>query len=347
MKVLVVSHFHELEYGAWFHTPMRRLMNGLIRNGHAVYGFSDRDEARRSNIFKTRTLGVKPTNKRVLQAADNFRPDLILFGHADIITDATLDEFRQLLPQVRLAYVNVDPIFDSGNASHIHRFARFVDSIFITTADPKIERFCTKSCRVSFIPNPVDSSMDTGRSFELDDPQYSVFFGFSPIHKDATQDRRVLFVNELKAKMPDLRMKTPGFQGEPKVFDWRFFDMLSNSAMGLSLSKADDVYLYSSDRLAQYMGNGLLTVISDATGYQDIFSADEACFYKDLDDCVEKIRYFDSHTEERQAIARNGWEKSRKELNTEKICRYIEEVIFERALSSDYVWPLRSYRAEA
>ncbi len=59
--------------------------------------------------------------------------------------------------------------------------------------------------------------------------------------------------------------------------------------MGLNLSRGDPIKYYSSDRIAQIVGNGLLNLIDERTLYRDFFSDKEMIFYKDVDDLSSKI----------------------------------------------------------
>ena len=48
--------------------------------------------------------------------------------------------------------------------------------------------------------------------------------------------------------------------------------------MGLNLSRGEPIKYYSSDRITQTIGNGLVTLIDEKTGYQDFFSENEMVF---------------------------------------------------------------------
>ena len=50
-----------------------------------------------------------------------------------------------------------------------------------------------------------------------------------------------------------------------------FLNKVSNSYMGLNLSRGKPIKYYSSDRLAQLMGNGLLTFIDKKTSLKIFF----------------------------------------------------------------------------
>ena len=58
--------------------------------------------------------------------------------------------------------------------------------------------------------------------------------------------------------------------------------------MGLNLSRGRPIKYYSSDRIVQLIGNGLLTFIDDKTFLNDFFKK-ELVFYNNIDDLSEKI----------------------------------------------------------
>ena len=49
----------------------------------------------------------------------------------------------------------------------------------------------------------------------------------------------------------------------------QYFKTISNSKMGLNLSRGSPIKYYSSDRITQITGNGLVTLIDKKTGYRD------------------------------------------------------------------------------
>ena len=76
--------------------------------------------------------------------------------------------------------------------------------------------------------------------------------------------------------------------------------------MGLNLSRGKPVKYYSSDRIAQLMGNGLLTFIDEKTFYSDFFNKDEIITYKNTNDLIEKTLKYKKDDALRKKIARKG-----------------------------------------
>ena len=109
--------------------------------------------------------------------------------------------------------------------------------------------------------------------------------------------------------------------------------------MGLNLSHTNDVYLYSSDRLAHFMGNGLLTFVDKRTGYADLFNEMEMVFYEEPAELYEKIAFYQKHDTTRQQISQAGYEKYTALFNEKRIGQYISDVLFDTFTPADYPFP--------
>ena len=75
--------------------------------------------------------------------------------------------------------------------------------------------------------------------------------------------------------------------GRQPIWGNDFLNQISNSKMSLNLSRVNLL----SDRIAQLMGNGLLTFIDKRTQFSD-FSNKEMVFYKNVDELSEKLKIF-------------------------------------------------------
>ena len=110
--------------------------------------------------------------------------------------------------------------------------------------------------------------------------------------------------------------------------------------MGLNLSRRNDIYLATSDRLMHYLGNGVMVLTDRATGFDDLFTDDEMIFYTDLDDLVSKARHYASDNQARRKIAESGWTKAHDSFNEQLVAKYLMEATFEHAFSENYLWPV-------
>ena len=62
--------------------------------------------------------------------------------------------------------------------------------------------------------------------------------------------------------------------------------------MGLNLSRGKPIKYYSSDRIVQLVGNGLLTFIDENTLLNDFFTNKEIIFYKNILDLSYKLNKY-------------------------------------------------------
>lgn len=336
MRILYVGNFNEKHDGARFYDSNRKMANGFIRNGHQVYQFSDRDIARASTWFQSRKFGVLPANLRLIETARNFWPDLIVIGHADPIFGRTLKKIRKIVPHVKIAVYNFDALWHQDNVNRIIAHADLADAVFITTAGPQLDQFTRPQNCVSFFPNSVDISIDTVRAFENKDPEFKLFYGMGNAQLETERYR---FASGILDHFSGEKIEILGLRGKPPFSGITYQRHLSQARMGLNLSQGEGDPLYSSDRMAQYTGNGLMTLIHRRTGYDQIFKEDELVFYNDFDELLKKIGYYITHDDEAREIAENGWRRSHEIFNERLVTKYIVEVTFREALSEDYQWP--------
>ena len=65
----------------------------MIRLGHSILEFSDRDIQKYYKSYKD-INGSKTLNDKLKKTCYNFKPDVIVLGHADLITSDTLGELK-------------------------------------------------------------------------------------------------------------------------------------------------------------------------------------------------------------------------------------------------------------
>jgi len=117
-----------------------------------------------------------------------------------------------------------------------------------------------------------------------------------------------------------------------------FIDVISNSKMGLNLSRGEPLKYYSSDRIAQLFGNGLLTFLDEKTQLSDLFEKSEAIFYSSINDLAEKIFKYKRDNLKRREVARNGKIKYMKYFNSDIVSQYIIDKTFDLKSKNNYIW---------
>lgn len=353
MRILHVSH-QQLKYlGARNYFFPVRINNGFIRNNHEVFWFSDRDVARCSNIFGTRKMGVRACNRKLLEVCRNFQPDVIALSSADIVHPDTLAEARKLLPNVAIFQYFIDALFIEHNVQHARAKAEVVDWTFATTAGPILSRLAGSSSRVAFIPNPVDPSIDIHRCHERADQPHDVFFA-GHAHKSLDpDDLRGRAYSLIRERLPEARCAFYGQDHGNSLYGADFMRALGEAKIGLNFSQRDsrarpgqggELYLYSSDRIGSYMGNGLLTFTTRPFHLSELYGSDAIVEVEGPEDFIDKLRFYLDNDRERQRTAATAYTLAQGEFNERLVSQYMIESTLGEKYSHDYVWPTDSYR---
>ena len=332
LKILHVTNFNERHNGRLFYNTGKRINNGLIRLGHSVLEFSDRDI-----VSYYRSLndldGSKKLNKKLLEIISNYIPDLIILGHADLIKIETLEYIKKIYPNIKFAQWFLDRM----DTLWIANKKRFLDKISIMdanfcTTDPKSLNF-KNNYPIYFIPNPVDESFEKLHNYKKKFFNNDVFFAMSHgVHRGVLKsgkfDNREHFINKLLKKTPDVRFDLYGMNNKQPIWADNFIRVISESKIGLNLSQGKAAKYYSSDRFAQLIGNGLLVMIDENTKFGDFFNKDEIVLYKNIDDLAEKTSKFSNDDRLRKKIAKKGHDKYFKYFNSTIIAEFIIQKIF-------------------
>lgn len=340
MRILYVGNSGGLKNAALFYLFPPRLLNGLTREGHNVHVFNDRDVARNSNIFHSSRLGKKKTNQALLQTCRDFRPHLVILAHCETITNDTLDEIRIICQDVRIIHRNVDPLSSNFNVDRIKNRVDHVDGIFITTAGAALRQFTSPKTFAAYLPNPVDPSIDTGRAFAATDYDADLFFAAGAMREN---DHRKILIADLLQRTQNVKTEIIGAGlNDKSIFGLPYMDKLARVKMGLVINKTEDFYLYASDRMSQYMGNGIMAFVNAAPHYTDIFSDNELVTYDTVEDLADKVNYYATHESERRLIAEKGYTRIHTMFNNQRIARYIIDTTFDKP-PAQYPWPSRKY----
>ena len=327
LKIIHITNFNERHNGRLFYNTGRRINNGLVRLGHSVLEFSDRDII--SNHRKLNDLnGAKYLNKKLLTVIGNYVPDLIILGHADLIDIKTLKLIKQYYPQIKISQWFLDKM-DTNWISNKKRFLNkidIMDASFCTT-DPSVLKI-SKIKPLYYIPNPVDESFEVLNNYKYKNLKNDVFFAMSHgVHRGVLKkekfDERENFLKELTNRLPNIKFDLYGIDNREPIWADNFIKSLSQSKIALNLSQGRTSKYYTSDRFAQLIGNGLLIMIDEKTRFSDFFNKDEIVTYSDINDLSKKIKKYIMNDSLRQKIAKKGRNKYFKFFNSTVVAEYI------------------------
>ncbi|WP_374664685.1 glycosyltransferase [Acinetobacter sp.] len=333
MKILHIANFGFNKQGAHFYCTDRKISAGLTENGHFVYDFSFRDMARMGTIFKTKKLGANWANKEVLKVVDNLEPDLVLVGHSDLMSPNVLKEIKQRYPQTKIAFWYVDWLCEEPKSSFIYDFLPYADAIFCTTGGELLKQYKTDNKKVAYIPNMVNSAVESLRQFEKDNYANELVF-LGTIEKNSLREKFIFDT----AQNLGIKMKCFGTFENNSVYGSEYIKVLSQSRMGLNYSRRNDIELYSSDRIAQLTGNGLLTFCPNIPNFNLLYTDDELVYFENAQDLLEKFKVYSEDINLSRSVAKKGWEKTHRAYNCKRVTKFMLETIYGDTCSEKYEW---------
>ena len=342
-KILHITNFNQRFNGRLHYNTGGRINNGFIRLGHNVLTISDRDIINKSKNLRDLS-GKKTLQNSILEAFQNFNPDCIVLGHADSVSNETLDNLKTLNKNLKISQWFLDPLGINGpdyekNLSRISEKKKYLDATFLTT-DPKSLNLNIENSH--FIPNPCDQSFETLKNYE-NNCVNDVFFAMSHgvhrggLKKGKSDDREVL-INKLIKKNKEINFDIYGMNNVQPIWGNSFIKKVSLSSMGLNLSRGKPIKYYSSDRLAQLMGNGLLTFVHEKTYFDDFISNDKIIYYQSLDDLGDKLNKYKKDHKARKLIAKNGKDFYMRELNSTLVSEFILSKTMNFKTNKKFVW---------
>ena len=341
LKIIHVTNFNYRFDGRLQYNTGRRINNGFIRLGHNVLTISDRDIINNNKKFND-INGKKTLQNKIINSYWNFKPDIIVLGHADNVSLETLDFLKT--KNVKITQWFLDPVSKKGpdfynNKKRVLEKKNFLDSTFITT-HPKALEFLIPNAY--FIPNPSDPAFETLEIYKKN-CKYDLFFAMSHgVHrgylKEGKSDNREIFLNQLIRKNNEIKFDIYGMNYNQPIWGQEFLNRISNSSMGLNLSRGAPIKYYSSDRIVQLIGNGLLTFIDKKTHLEDFLSKNEVVYYTNIDDLSDKLNKFKKDYKERIRIAKNGKKFYLKNLNSKIVAKYIINKTFQISDKKKYIW---------
>ena len=315
----------------------KKFTNGFIRNNYDVLEISDRDFIKQNRGFSINNTYDKFQNY-LIETFKNYNPNLIIFGHSNNVSLDTFDKFKNLNKNLVISHWNEDPIMPGLedtkiNIKKISSFSGIVDHTFITT-DPSIFKKQNNDLdKLHYIFIPVDKNIECYDVYKLN-PDNDIFYAMS--HgvnranlKKGKSDSRSFFLDSLiKYLSKEVNYDFYGYKNKQPIWGDSFYKALINSKMGLNLSRGIPTKLYSSNRIASLMGNGLLTFVDKRTQFDKIFNNDEVILYSDVKDLSDKINFYKKNNKTLVKIAKKGQKKYFDLFNETRISKYIVDTSF-------------------
>jgi glycosyltransferase involved in cell wall biosynthesis len=342
LKILHISSFDEKNNHRLFNISIsNKITSGFIRNNHDVINFSYKDFNKKL-LLKTNVH----VNSKLLNIADNYRPDLILLGHNNILNRKTIEEIRTKY-NTKFALWYEDHLVEGGpnyvnNLNLIESNEDLIDHYFVTTFPDIIKTRIPKN-KLSYMPIPADENIENLEIYNSKNRYKDLFFALS--HgvnygklKPRNIDERETFLNEMILKNNKFTFNILGYAHEQPKWNYHYFNELSKCKMALNLSRGRPTKYASSNRIASLVANGIMTFIDRKTKFFDFFSNDEMGFYNNVEDLLNQIDKLHGNINKINKISRNGKRKYFSIFNNSIISEYILFKTFDKKNKYKYVW---------
>ena len=337
-KILHISNFNEKNNHRLFNISIAsKLTSGFVRNNCDVINFSYRNFSNKK-IFS----GV---DSAIIDISKNYRPDMILLGHNNILTRNTLEKINSNKIKVSLWYE--DHVAYKGpnwknNLSLLEKNNDLIHNYFITT-HPDVVKSRINKKKLFFMPIPVDRNIETLDIYKNKYRYKDLFFALS--HgvnygslRSSSRDERETFIKKLQNIGKNIKFHFLGLNFEEPKWNFDFYKEMMICKMSLNLSRGTPLKYATSNRLASYMGNGILTFIDKKTKYENFFNKSEMCFYENVSDLKDQILDLKDNDEKINRIAKNGKKKYFKIFNNNIVSNYILHKTLNFEKRFNYVW---------
>ena len=326
LKILHISTFDERSDHRLFNISIaNKLSKGFIRNDHDVINFSYRNYLSKNIVSKNNTL----INEKIINITENYRPNLIVLGHNNILENDTLSAIKTKYDSKIILWYE-DALGKRGegpnwrnNLNLIENNNELIDQYYLTTHPDEIKTIIQRK-KLNYLPIPVDPNIENLKIYNFKNRYKDLFFAlshgvnFGKLKRGKT-DERENFIKNLMGLFPNIKYNILGISNETPKWNYNFYIELAKCKMSLNLSRGKPLKYTSSNRIAALIGNGIFTFIDRNTKFDDFFNDKEVGFYKDVNDLGNKIEHLLSNPNKINEYAKRGKNKYFKLFNNKLI----------------------------
>lgn len=326
-RIFVIADFKD-ESPKSIRISQRMWVKGLVRLGHDVQRFGYRNIMMQCSPFPSkriaRNFAKKKTDDLLIKQIKQYHPDVIFVLSMKYLDAETVIAMREVAPNAVFISRDEDP-FPDQNPARI-AIARQTDIVINTSAGRFLQTY--KDAGVSccaFIPNVCDP--DIQYKYDVDEKwKTDIIFTGKPEHTKLDRNNERYNLVEKLSQRSDARIY--GAFGIPRVEGLDYFYAISGARIGLSINITNDVRLYHSDRLINYMSCGTLALARRVPDTNLLFEDGVHVKYFDTaDEFFELADWYLKHDQERERIAKAGMQRAHAEFNCKKIAGHLLDLI--------------------
>jgi len=333
-RIFVIADFND-ESPRSIRIQPRMWIKGLLRLGCDVHRFSYRNVLTQFNPFSGKhfrrfmpRFARRTADDILSKQIKAYYPDIVVFLTMKYMTTETVFAARNAAPDATFIGRDEDP-FPEKNPARL-AIAKETDIVITTSGGRFLKTYKDAGVsRCAFIPNMCDPDIQHRYNVEEKWKTDIIFTGKAEHRRLGTNAGRnadrYMLLHKL-SKMPNVKMY--GCLGNPRVEGIELFYTISGAKIGLSINIANDVRLYHSDRLINYVSCGTFVLVKRVPDSDLLFEDGVHVRYFDtFDDFFELADWYLQHEQEREKIALAGMQKAHADFNCEKIAQYMLDLI--------------------
>ena len=332
MKILVLGDFRR-DIPHYMISHARMFSKGFLRCGHDTMEWSYREEILAKSWLNSKKWALKQgkpkADEKLYELVGHYQPDVVFIIEYRLLKEDVVLKLKDMLPKSRFVFWYDDPYFGETD-TRVNDVARHCEMFLAVMAGDALAHYKkdnNNSC-AAFIPSPCDP--DLHYPHEVADKWKSdmLFTGklqHGSLNKyEQDKDRPAL----IKYFIDHKNMAMYGDMGYPGVWGKDYLDAIAGTKIGLNINVCNDVCMYHSNRMINYVSNGAFVLSARVPEGELLYEDKKHLVYFDsFDDCIEKADYYLSHDEERKAIATAGVEHAHREYNCSRLCQYILDLL--------------------
>ena len=328
-RIFVIADFKD-ESPRSVHIQPRMWIKGLLRLGHDIQRFSYRNVMMQCSPFPSksfaRCFAKKKADVLLIEQIKRYHPDVLFILGMKYLDAETIRLARDVAPNAIFVGRDDDP-FPEKNLSRV-AIARETDVVVTTSSGLFLQTYKNSGVsRCAFIPNMCDP--DIQQRYQVKDKWKTdiIFTGKIEHTKLQRNDERYNVVRRLN-EMSNARIY--GAFGIPRIEGMDYLHAISGAKIALSINIANDVRLYHSDRLINYLACGTFTLAKRVPDSNLLFEDGVHLKYFDtVDEFFELADWYlqHEHEQEREKIAKAGMQRAHSEFNCERIAKHLLDLI--------------------
>jgi len=333
-RIFVIADFKD-EFPRSVRTQARMWIKGLIQAGQDVQRFAYRNIMTQFNPFSGKHFRRffpgfvrKRADNILARQIEVYHPDIVFVLNMKYLIAETVRTIRTAAPDAIVIGRDEDP-FPERNPARL-AIAKETDMVITSSGGKFLKTYKDAGVpRCGFIPNTCDP--DIQYRYDVEDKWKTdiIFTGKAEHHRLGSEAGRNIDRYGMLHRLSEMsNAKVYGCFGRPEVEGIETFYAISGAKIGLSINIINDVRLYHSDRLANYVSCGTFTLAKRVPDTDLLLRDGEHVKYFDtVDEFFELADWYLKNDREREKIAMAGMQKMHNDFNCQKMAQYMLDLI--------------------